>query len=136
MCWIFLACCGITNIRLWRRLTRDAVPDLAGSLPHNAMPLTSRVFPVLRDTQRDECAPHLLTVHDVPRPPIEERLSIMFLKHRMRGIGGSFRANADYAPWNGWAEMVRDLRAIKVAAALRKDHPEPGVGAQVQGNSQ
>ena len=66
--------------------------------------------------------PDLLTFHDAPRP-IEQRLFVMHLEHRMRTFQGSFHANPDYALWYGWSEMVRDLADIKeMAADLRREH--------------
>lgn len=66
--------------------------------------------------------PDLLTFHDAPTP-IEQRLFVMFLKHRMRTFQGTFHANPDYALWYGWSEMVRDLSEIKeMAKTLRKEH--------------
>ncbi len=66
--------------------------------------------------------PDLLTFHDAPTP-IEQRLFVMFLKHRMRTFQGTFHANPDYALWYGWSEMQRDLTEIKTTAAeLRKNH--------------
>lgn len=63
--------------------------------------------------------PDLLTFHDAPRP-IEQRLFVMHLKHRMRAFQGTFHANPDYALWYGWSEMVRDLAEIReMAAELR-----------------
>ena len=65
--------------------------------------------------------PDLLAFHDAPTP-IENRLFLMFLKHRMRAFQGTFHANPDYALWYGWSEMVQDLNEIKSAAAeLRKE---------------
>jgi len=62
----------------------------------------------------------LLTFHDAPTV-IEQKLFVMFLKHRMRTFQGSFHANPDYALWYGWSEMVRDLTEIKERAAeMRK----------------
>ncbi|HXE74512.1 MAG TPA: multiheme c-type cytochrome [Candidatus Xenobia bacterium] len=67
--------------------------------------------------------PDLLTFHDAPTP-IEQRLFVMFLEHRMRTFQGSFHANPDYALWYGWSEMQRDLTEIKaMAAELRRAHP-------------
>ena len=60
--------------------------------------------------------PDLLTFHDAPTP-IEQKLFVMFLEHRMRAFQGAFHANPDYALWYGWAEMVRDLAEIKEQAA-------------------
>lgn len=59
--------------------------------------------------------PDLLTFHDAPRP-IEQRLFVMHLKHRMRAFQGTFHANPDYALWYGWSEMIRDLAEIKEMA--------------------
>jgi hypothetical protein len=56
--------------------------------------------------------PDLLTFHDAPTP-VEQRLFVMFLKHRMRAFQGTFHANPDYAFWYGWSEMVQDLSEIK-----------------------
>jgi len=59
--------------------------------------------------------PDLLTFHDAPTP-IEQKLFVMHLKHRMRAFQGTFHANPDYALWYGWSEMVRDLAEIKEKA--------------------
>jgi len=59
--------------------------------------------------------PDLLTFHDAPTP-IEQRLFVMHLKHRMRAFQGTFHANPDYALWYGWSEMIRDLAEIKEMA--------------------
>ena len=68
--------------------------------------------------------PDLLTFHDAPTP-IEQRLFVMHLEHRMRAFQGTFHANPDYALWYGWSEMRRDLTEIKeTAAELRKNHRE------------
>ncbi len=66
--------------------------------------------------------PDLLTFHDAPTP-VEQRLFVMFLKHRMRAFQGTFHANPDYALWYGWSEMTQDLAEIKQAAKeLRSTH--------------
>lgn len=59
--------------------------------------------------------PDLLTFHEATTP-IEQRLYLMFLEHRMRAFQGSFHANPDYALWYGWAEMRSDLIEIKAMA--------------------
>jgi hypothetical protein len=59
--------------------------------------------------------PDLLTFHDAPTP-IEQKLFVMFLEHRMRAFQGSFHANPDYVTWYGWSEMQRDLTEIRSAA--------------------
>ena len=66
--------------------------------------------------------PDLLAFRDAPTP-LEQRLFVMFLKHRMRTFQGTFHANPDYALWYGWSEMKQDLAEIKQAAAeLRGPH--------------
>lgn len=66
--------------------------------------------------------PDLLTFHDAPTP-IEQRLFVMHLEHRMRTFQGAFHHNPDYSLWYGWSEMVRDLSEIKAMAAdLREKH--------------
>ena len=65
--------------------------------------------------------PDLLTFHDASTP-IEQKLFVMFLEHRMRTFQGTFHANPDYALWYGWSEMKRDLAEIKhQAAELRRE---------------
>jgi hypothetical protein len=56
--------------------------------------------------------PDLLTFQDAPTP-IEQKLFVMFLEHRMRTFQGTFHANPDYAWWYGWSEMQRDITDIK-----------------------
>ncbi|MFB3819321.1 MAG: multiheme c-type cytochrome [Candidatus Methylomirabilales bacterium] len=69
--------------------------------------------------------PDLLTFHDAPTP-IEQRLFVMFLEHRMRTFQGTFHANPDYALWYGWSEMRRDLTEIKhQAEEMRRAHRTP-----------
>jgi hypothetical protein len=59
------------------------------------------------------CAfPDLLTLHDAPTP-IEQKLFLMFLEHRMRAFQGTFHANPDYALWYGWSAMQISLTDIK-----------------------
>lgn len=66
--------------------------------------------------------PDLLTFHDAPTP-VEQRLFVMFLEHRMRTFQGTFHANPDYSLWYGWSEMQRDLTEIKtLAAEMRAGH--------------
>ena len=68
--------------------------------------------------------PDLLTFHDAPTP-IEQKLFVMYLEHRMRTFQGAFHSNPDYALWYGWSEMVRDLTEIKaLAEELRRRHRE------------
>jgi hydroxylamine dehydrogenase len=59
--------------------------------------------------------PDLLTFHDAPTV-VEQKLFVMFLKHRMRAFQGAFHANPDYALWYGWSEMQRDLGEIRAEA--------------------
>lgn len=65
--------------------------------------------------------PDILSFHDAPTP-IEQRLFVMFMKHRMRAFQGTFHANPDYALWYGWSELRQDLSEIEMMAAeLRKE---------------
>ena len=59
--------------------------------------------------------PDLLTFHDASTA-IEQKLFVMFLKHRMRAFQGAFHMNPDYALWYGWSEMVMDLTEIRELA--------------------
>lgn len=59
--------------------------------------------------------PDLLAFHDAPTP-VEQRLFVMFLKHRMRAFQGVFHANPDYALWYGWSELQQDLTDIRAMA--------------------
>ena len=64
--------------------------------------------------------PDLLAFQDAPTP-IEQKLFVMHLEHRMRAFQGAFHASPDYALWYGWSEMVRDLAEIKdMATELRQ----------------
>ena len=66
--------------------------------------------------------PDLLTFHDAPTP-IETKLFVMHLEHRMRAFQGTFHANPDYALWYGWSEMQRDFTEIQhLAEDLRRQH--------------
>jgi hypothetical protein len=64
--------------------------------------------------------PDLLTFHDA-QIPIEQKLFVMFLEHRMRTFQGTFHMNPDYALWYGWSEMVRDLAEIKEMAERMRE---------------
>jgi hydroxylamine dehydrogenase len=59
--------------------------------------------------------PDLLTFHDAPTP-VEQKLFVMFLEHRMRTFQGTFHASPDYALWYGWSEMRRDATEIAAMA--------------------
>ena len=61
--------------------------------------------------------PDLLTFHDSPTG-IEQKLFVMFMKHRMRTFQGTFHSNPDYALWYGWSAMRQDLTEIKRLAEL------------------
>ncbi len=109
---------GDDMIRQTDRLLAEAILVIAGLYEDGILK---------KPTEDSDTYPDLLTVHDVPKSPIEQRLFVMFLKHRTRAIGGAFHNNADYALWQGWAEMVQDLTAIRDMAAslrLQKSTPE------------
>lgn len=64
--------------------------------------------------------PDLLTFHNAPTP-IEQKLFIMFMEHRMRTFQGAFHNNPDYSLWYGWSAMNTDLVEIKsLAEELRR----------------
>ena len=64
--------------------------------------------------------PDLLTFHDAPTP-IEQKLFVMFLEHRMRTFQGAFHASPDYVTWYGWSELQRDVAEIRsMAEELRR----------------
>ena len=66
----------------------------------------------------------LLRFYDVENP-IEQKLYVMFMEHRMRAFQGAFHLNPDYMHWYGWAELKRDLAEIKhEAAVLRRDQDQ------------
>jgi hypothetical protein len=56
--------------------------------------------------------PDFFEMHDAPTP-IEQKLYLMFLKHRMSAIQGSFHANPDYGLWYGLLELQHDLAEIR-----------------------
>jgi hydroxylamine dehydrogenase len=56
--------------------------------------------------------PDLLAFHDAPTP-IEQKLFVMFLEHRMRTFQGAFHSNPDYTLWYGWSALKQDLTEIK-----------------------
>jgi hypothetical protein len=59
--------------------------------------------------------PDLLRFYEV-KYPIEQKLYVMFLEHRMRSFQGAFHMNPDYMHWYGWAELKRDLAEIREEA--------------------
>jgi hydroxylamine dehydrogenase len=64
--------------------------------------------------------PNVLQFHDAGSP-IELRLFVMFMDHRMKAFQGAFHDSPDHALWYGWSEMQRDLVEIRAAAkALRR----------------
>ncbi len=66
--------------------------------------------------------PDLLRFYEVEQP-IEQKLYVMFLEHRMRSFQGAFHMNPDYMHWYGWAELKRDLVEIRrEAEQLRAAH--------------
>jgi hypothetical protein len=54
---------------------------------------------------------------------IDQVLFQMYMKHRMRTYQAFFHVNPDYAYWDGWAMMVKDLGEIqKLAKTMRATH--------------
>ena len=56
--------------------------------------------------------PDLLAVHDA-RTQIEERLYLMFLRHRMNAFQGAFHGNPNYAFQRGLSAMKQELAGIR-----------------------
>jgi hydroxylamine dehydrogenase len=104
---------GDQMIREADRLMADAI-DVIGALYRDGV--------LAKPENYAYAFPDLLTFHDAPTP-IEQKLFVMFLEHRMRAFQGAFHANPDYALWYGWSELQRDLSEIKfMAEELRKNH--------------
>jgi hydroxylamine dehydrogenase len=95
---------GDDMIKAVDRLMADAIHIIAGLYKDGIIP---------KPDSYAYAFPDLLTFHDAPTP-IEQKLFVMFLKHRMRAFQGTFHANPDYALWYGWSEMIRDLAEIKL----------------------
>lgn len=55
--------------------------------------------------------PDLLTFYEA-MTPIEQRLYVMFMEHRMRAFQGAFHNNPDYVTWYGLAELKKDIVEI------------------------
>jgi hypothetical protein len=101
---------GDDMIREADRLMAQAIEIIAGVYKDGVLP---------KPKEYAYAYPDLLTFHDAPTP-IEQRLFVMHLEHRMRAFQGTFHANPDYALWYGWSEMRRDLSEIQsMAAELR-----------------
>jgi hypothetical protein len=98
---------GDDMIREADRLLAEAIREVAGLYKDGVLP---------KPRDYAYAFPDLLTFHDAPTP-IEQRLFVMHLEHRMRAFQGTFHANPDYALWYGWSEMRRDLTEIKQMAA-------------------
>jgi hypothetical protein len=73
--------------------------------------------------------PDMLSFHDAPTP-IEQRLFVMFLEHRMRAFQGAFHADPDQANWVGWSEMARDLVDIRHEADRMRRERAAAVAAR------
>ncbi len=103
-------------IREADRLMAEAIETVAGLYRDGVLPKPpGYAYPY----------PDLLTFHDAATP-IEQKLFVMHLEHRMRTFQGAFHANPDYALWYGWSEMKRDLTEIKqLAEELRARRERP-----------
>jgi len=65
--------------------------------------------------------PDMLSHNEAPTP-VEQRLYVMFMEHRMKAFQGSFHFNPNNALWSGWNELQKDLIEIKsMAEALRAE---------------
>jgi len=106
---------GDEMIREADRLMAEAIRIVAGLYQDGILP---------KPKDYAHAFPDLLTFHDAPTP-IEQRLFVMFLEHRMRAFQGTFHANPDYALWYGWSEMRRDLTEIRAQAAELRHRASP-----------
>lgn len=97
---------GDDMIREADRLMAEAIRTVAGLYQDGVL---------ANPTSTGKPFPDILEFHDAATP-IEQKLFVMFLEHRMRAFQGTFHANPDYALWYGWSEMRRDLSEIKSLA--------------------
>jgi hypothetical protein len=99
-------------VRAGDRLMAEAIRVVSGLYSDGILPEpTDRPFHV-----------DLLRFYEVEHP-IEQKLYVMLMEHRMRNFQGAFHMNPDYQHWYGWAEMKRDLAEIRAEAkALRAEH--------------
>jgi len=102
---------GDQMIREVDHLLADAIRTVAGLYKDGILP---------KPENYAYAFPDLLTFHDAPTP-IEQKLFVMHLEHRMRAFQGTFHANPDYALWYGWSEMKRDLTEIKTIASEMRE---------------
>jgi hydroxylamine dehydrogenase len=98
--------------------------DAADSIIKESDKLMAEAIDIVEGLYRDgllerpkDRPPHadLLRLYEV-KYPIEQKLYVMFLEHRMRSFQGAFHMNPDYQHWYGWAEMKRDLAEIRQEA--------------------
>lgn len=102
---------GDDMIREADRLMAQAIETVAGLYKDGILP---------KPASYAYAYPDLLTFHDASTP-IEQKLFVMFLEHRMRAFQGTFHASPDYALWYGWSELRRDLAEIQhMAQELRE----------------
>ena len=93
----------------------DMIIKEADNLMAEAITVVARLYQDLVTVKPEYYAysyPDILTFHDAPTV-IEQKLFLMFLKHRMRAFQGAFHNNPDYAFWYGWSGMQMDLTGIK-----------------------
>jgi hypothetical protein len=64
--------------------------------------------------------PDLMRFYEIPTS-IEQRLFTMLMHHRMRAFQGAFHTNPEYTLWHGWAELKKDLFAIREEAQLLRE---------------
>jgi hypothetical protein len=112
---------GDQTLREADRLMAEAIEIVAGLYRDGLL---------ARSKEQRSDYPNVLQFHDSPSP-IELRLFVMFMEHRMRTFQGAFHDSPDYALWYGWSEMQRDLVEIRAAAKeLRRTASErPAAGA-------
>ncbi len=98
---------GDETIREADRLMAQAIEIVAG-LHRDGL--------LKRSKEQRSDYPNVLQFHD-SGSPVELRLFVMFMEHRMRTFQGAFHDSPDYSLWYGWSEMQRDLAEIRAAAS-------------------
>jgi hypothetical protein len=98
---------GDDMVRDADRLLASAIRIVSGLYADGLLPPPSGSMLPLTDP---------LSARDAPSP-IERKLFDMYLEHRTRAIQGSFHMSPDYALWQGWSALVRDLEEIQAMAA-------------------
>ncbi len=110
--------CHLSNIAAGELAKGDQMIRQADRLMAEGISIVARLYNggLLKRPESYACPfPDLLTFHDAPTV-VEQKLFVMFLKHRMSAFQGTFHANPGYALWYGWSKMQEDLGEIRAEA--------------------